>query len=121
MSPALAALPPAVALIVAGLVLLGAGVTLIGTLGLLRFGDFYDRLHAPSLGTGWGTAAVLIAVIAVFSVLEGRLVLAPLVIGCLVMVTTPATMLVIGRAALQRDRAEGRAVPPPAGDDQDAG
>lgn len=121
MNPALQGLPPALALGVAVLVLFGAGLTLIGTIGLVRMGSFYERLHVPALGTSWGTAAVLVAVIAIFSAIEGRLVLQPLAIGFLIMVTTPATMLVIGRAALQRDRAEGRDVPAPASDDQDAG
>ena len=31
-------------------------LTLIGTLGLVRLSSFYARIHAPTLGTSWGTA-----------------------------------------------------------------
>ena len=42
-------LPPWAALTVALLLLLGAGLTLIGSVGLLRFRSFYERVHAPPL------------------------------------------------------------------------
>ena len=29
----------------------GAAITLIGSVGLLRLRGFYDRVHAPTLGT----------------------------------------------------------------------
>ena len=31
--------------------LLGSGVTLIGCTGLVRFKTFYERIHAPTLGS----------------------------------------------------------------------
>ena len=37
------------------LLFLGAAITLIGSLGLLRLGSFYERVHAPTLGTTFGT------------------------------------------------------------------
>ena len=47
------------ALPVAAFLLIGAGLTLIGSLGLLRLRSFYDRIHAPTLGTSWGTAGIV--------------------------------------------------------------
>ena len=104
--PAWAALP------VALLVLAGAGLALTGSLGLLRFGSFYERMHAPTLGTTLGIGCVLAAWTLFFSVLQARLVLHALLIAALTVVTTPVTLMLLARAALYRDRREGgRGVP----------
>ena len=98
--PLWAAIPAAI------LVLLGAGLALIGSFGLIRLGNFYDRLHAPTLGTSWGTAGIMLASMVVFSVSGHRLVVHELVIGVFVMLTTPVTLMLLGRATLYRDRTE---------------
>lgn len=100
-------IPPALALAAILFLVTGATLTFLGTLGLARLRNFYDRLHAPTLGTSWGAAGVLLASIMVASWAEGRVVLHELVIGIFVMITTPVTLLLLGRAALHRDRAEG--------------
>lgn len=96
---------------VAAFLLLGSTLTLLGALGLVRLKSFYDRLHAPALGTSWGAAAILIASLLSWSWLQDRVFIHELVIGICVMVTTPVTMMLLGRAALHRDRQE---APPPA-------
>ena len=48
-----------------------------------------------------------------FSVVGGRPVLHELLIGVFVTVTTPVTLMLLGRAAVFRDRAEGRPEVPP--------
>lgn len=105
----LAEVPLWLALPVAGLVLLGAGLALLGSLGLLRLGDFYARLHAPTLGTTLGIGCVLLASMLFFTVMQGRLVLHEVLIAALMVVTTPVTLLLLARAALQRDREAGEA------------
>lgn len=108
------AVPLWAAVPVAVLIVLGSGLTLLGTVGLLRLPSFYDRLHAPTLGTSWGTGGIVLASAILFTWLEGRPVLHELLIGGFVVVTTPVTLMLLGRAALRRDRAEGsRLVPPP--------
>lgn len=104
-------LHPAIALIIAFFVLLGSVLTLVGAMGLLRLNLFYDRLHAPTLGTSWGAAGILIASMVLFSVVGSRWVVHEIFIGIFIMVTTPVTLMVLGRAGLHRDRAEGN--PPP--------
>lgn len=113
-------LPLWVALPAALLVVVGSTLTLLGTLGLVTLKSFYDRLHAPTLGTSWGTAAILLASMLVFGWSEGRLVLHEVVIGVFVMVTTPVTLMLLGRAALYRDRGEGSEGVPPAPDAESA-
>ena len=106
-------LPAWAALLTSLLVLVGAGLTLIGALGTLRFGSFFERVHAPTLGTSWGTGAVALASIVCFSVLGSRPVVHEILIGVFITVTTPVTLMLLARAALYRDRAEGiEGVPP---------
>jgi monovalent cation/proton antiporter, MnhG/PhaG subunit len=106
-------LPAWAALLTALLVLLGAGLTLLGAVGTLRFRSFYERVHAPTLGTSWGTGAIVLASILCFSVLGSRLVVHELLIGLFITVTTPVTLMLLGRAALYRDRTEGDTTVPP--------
>ncbi len=54
-------LPPWLMGVVAALLVIGSTLTLLGALGLLHLKSFYDRIHAPTLGTSWGTAAILLA------------------------------------------------------------
>ncbi|MDH6233937.1 multicomponent K+:H+ antiporter subunit G [Mesorhizobium soli] len=103
----MADLPIWAALLVAFLVLLGAVLTLIGAVGLLRLRSFYERVHAPTLGTTFGAGGILVASMIFFSMLETRPVLHEVLISVFITVTTPVTLMLLARAALYRDRAEG--------------
>src|SRR3954466_13426715 len=105
-------LPIWAALPIALLLVLGAGVALIGTVGLLRLRTFYERVHAPTLGTTLGIGCVLLASMLFFSVLQTRLVLHEVLISVFVVITTPVTLMLLTRAALYRDRREGLSVVP---------
>ena len=100
------AIPLWLAIPIALFVVLGSTLTLLGAVGFLRLASFYDRLHAPTLATSWGTAATIIASMLMASQIEGRPVIHELVIGTFVMLTTPVTLILLGRAALHRDRVE---------------
>ena len=100
-------LPPLVALATAVLVVLGAALALIGSIGLLRLKSFYDRVHAPTLGTTLGIGFVLIASMVMFSALQHRPVLHEILIAIFTIITTPATFVLLVRAAIHRDSAEG--------------
>lgn len=110
-------LPAWAALAVSLLVLAGAAITLIGSVGLLRFGTFYERIHPPTLGSSLGVVFIVIASIVCFSVLGSRLSVHEVLIGVFVTVTTPVTFMLLARAALFRDRAEGQPGLPPDDDD----
>ena len=101
-----AELPAWAAALTATLLFVGAAVTLVGSLGLLRLGSFYERVHAPTLGTTLGTGCVAIASAVYFTVLGTRPVLHELLIAVFVTVTTPVTLMILVRAALFRDRSE---------------
>ena len=106
-------LPGWAAFLVALLVLLGAGTTLVGSLGLLRLGTFYERVHAPTLGTTLGTGFILLGSMICFSVIQSRPLVHELLIAAFVTVTTPVTLMLLARAALYRDRIEGSDEVPP--------
>jgi multicomponent K+:H+ antiporter subunit G len=101
------AIPFWAALPVALLVVAGAALGLIGSVGLLRLRGFYERVHAPTLGTTLGIGSILAASMLYFSVLQTRAVLHELLIAAFMAVTTPVTLMLLARAALHRDRAEG--------------
>lgn len=116
----LASLPGWAALLVAGLAAAGALLAFIGSLGLLRLKSFYSRMHAPTLGTTLGLFLMVVATVLFFSLARGRLSLTALLIGLWVTTTTPVSMMLLARAALARDRAEGASdVPPALPDDVD--
>ena len=100
-------LPAWAALFVATFLLIGAAIALTGSVGLLRLGTFYERVHAPTLGTTLGAGCILIASMIYFSVQQTRPVLHEILIAIFVTVTTPITLMVLVRAALYRDRSEG--------------
>ena len=103
------ALPPWAAIVVALLMLAGALLAFIGSLGLLRLGDFYQRVHAPTLGTTLGTFCMLAASITCFSVLHGRPIFNEILIGVFLTLTTPITLMLLVRTALYRDDGKGAA------------
>ncbi|ONG48474.1 cation:proton antiporter [Pseudoroseomonas deserti] len=106
-------LPLAVAIPVAILLVLGAALSLIGSIGLLRLKSFYERVHAPTIGTSYGLGCVLLASMVFFTVLQTRVVVHEILIGILVVITTPVTLMLVTRAALHRDRLEGNPEAPP--------
>ena len=106
-------IPGWAALIVGIFLLAGAAVTLVGTLGLLKLGTFYERVHAPTLGTTMGTALILFASMVCFTVLQSRPVVHEILIGIFITLTTPVTLMLLARAAIYRDRTEGTEVVPP--------
>ncbi|CAH0342840.1 monovalent cation/H(+) antiporter subunit G [Rhizobium sp. CECT 9324] len=104
MQPA-ADLPLWAAIVVSAFLLIGASLALIGAIGFLRLPTFYERLHAPTLGTSWGIGGVMLASMIFFTVTSQRLVIHEVLIGIFVTVTTPVTFMLLARAALHRDRA----------------
>lgn len=99
-------LPVWAALLVGILVLTGAGITFVGSLGLLRLKTFYERVHAPTLGTTLGTAFIVLGSMVCFSVIQSRPLVHELLIAAFVTITTPITLMLLARAALYRDRTE---------------
>ena len=120
-------LPAWAAIAVSVFLVIGSLLTLIGAVGFARLPTFYERIHAPTLGTSWGTGGIVMASMIFFTVLGTRPVVHEILVGIFVTVTTPVTLMLLARAALHRDRAEGNPqvpaeapVEPPADEEQPA-
>lgn len=97
-------LPLWLAITITAFLLWGSGLTLIGAIGLTRGKTFYDRLHMPTLGTSWGVGGIIIASIIYSTMVEHRLVSHELLLAIFLIVTTPVTLMLLSRAAMQRDQ-----------------
>ena len=88
------------------LILAGAFFAFLGSVGLVRLETFFERVHPPTMGTTLGAALVLMGSMLHFGVVESRPVLHEALIALFLLVTTPVTYLLLGRAALDRDPVE---------------
>jgi len=105
-------LPLWVALVVAFLLVLGSAITLLGAIGLVRFETFYQRVHAPTLGTTWGAGDSPHGTSIFCSLVPTRPLLHEYLSSVLVTGTTPVSLMLLARAAFCRDRAESGNPPP---------
>jgi multicomponent K+:H+ antiporter subunit G len=94
-------------IVVAVLVLAGALLVFLGSLGLLTLQTFYERVHPPTMGTTLGTGLVIIGSMVFFTVTGSRPVLHEMLIAVFMTLSTPVTYMLLVRAALHRDQAEG--------------
>jgi multicomponent K+:H+ antiporter subunit G len=101
------------AVLSAAFLLLGSSLALIGTIGLARLGSFYDRIHAPTLGTSWGAGGMIVGSMIFFTAAASRPVGHEILIGLFITVTTPVTLMMLGRATVYRDRSEKHPDVPP--------
>jgi multicomponent K+:H+ antiporter subunit G len=89
----------------AALLLIGGGLlALIGSIGLLRLGNFYSRMHPPTMGSTLGAGCVLIASMLVSSAALHRPVIHELLITVFIVLTAPVTAILLMRAARRRSR-----------------
>ena len=100
-------LPLWAAILTSALLLIGSSLALIGSIGLLRFKTFYERVHAPTLGTTMGLFTILAASMLYFSLAQTRPVVHEILIGIFVTTTTPVPFMFLVQATLNRDRFEG--------------
>ena len=98
---------------VAGLLVVGGVFTLVGAIGMLRFPDFFMRLHAPTKATTLGVGGVLLASMAM-SWTRGQFGVHELLITLFLFVTAPVSANLMAKAALHLR------VPSRAGDAPDA-
>jgi multicomponent K+:H+ antiporter subunit G len=103
------------AILTAMFLIAGAALALIGSLGLLRLQSFYQRVHAPTLGTTLATGFIAAASMIYYSALGSRLVLHELLIAIFVTATTPISLMILVRAAVFREELERKALFPRAG------
>jgi multicomponent K+:H+ antiporter subunit G len=104
-------LPLWVQLPVAALLLVGGLFALVGAVGLVRFPDFYMRLHAPTKASTLGVGGVLLASM-VLSWTRGEPGLHELMISLFVFITAPVSANLMAMAALHLRVGSTAPVPP---------
>lgn len=86
-------------ILLAALLVVGGLFTLVGAIGLVRFDDFYMRLHAPTKAATLGAGGVLLASMGLAWWL-GRPGLHELLITFFLFVTAPVSANLMAQAAL---------------------
>lgn len=86
-------------ILVSLLLLTGGAFALVGALGMLRFPDFFMRLHAPTKATTLGVGSVLLASLALRWT-HGEFGLHELLITLFLFVTAPVSANLMAKAAL---------------------
>ena len=86
--------------LVALLILTGAFFTLAGSVAMVRFPDFFLRLHGPTKATTLGVGALLLAVALDFSWHEGQLRVQEVLIMLFLFMTAPVSAHLLAKAAL---------------------
>jgi len=103
--------------IIAAGIVVGTALALIGSIGLLRLGDLYSRLHGPTKATTLGMGSLLIASTLNFARL-GEVSLHEVLVTVFLFLTAPASAHMVAKAALHlRVHSVTRA---PRAEDQDA-
>ena len=92
-------LPWALEWLLAALLVMGGVFTLVGAIGMVRFPDFFMRLHAPTVATTLGVGGVLLASLGLRWALGGHGV-HELLIALLLFVTAPVSANLLAQAAL---------------------
>ncbi len=97
--------------LIAAMLVVGGVFALVGSIGMLRFQDFYMRLHAPTKATTLGVGGVLIASMAAQWAL-GSFAVHELLITLFLFITAPVSANLLAKAALHL-RAPSKAPVPP--------
>ena len=93
------------------LLVVGGVFVLVGAIGMLRFPDFFMRLHAPTKAATLGVGGILLAAMALrWS--QGGFGLHELLITLFIFITAPVSANLMAQAALHL-RAPSRAPTPP--------
>ncbi len=85
--------------VVAAMLVVGGVFSLVGAVGMLRFPDFFMRLHAPTKATTLGVGGVLLASMAA-GWARGSYGLQELLITLFLFITAPVSANLMAKAAL---------------------
>jgi multicomponent K+:H+ antiporter subunit G len=81
------------------LILLGSIFVLLGSVGLVKFPDFFMRLHAPTKASTLGVTAILLAAMIHFTIKHQSPSLHELLIVIFLWLTAPISALLMASAA----------------------
>lgn len=79
----------------------GGVFVLVGAVGLVRFDDFFMRLHSPTKATTLGVGSLLVASI-VASAAHGHWSASEVLVGLFLFITAPVSASLMAKAAMHR-------------------
>jgi multicomponent K+:H+ antiporter subunit G len=97
--------------VAAAMLVIGGVFALVGAIGLLRFPDFFMRLHAPTKATTLGVGGVLLGSLAI-AWGQGRFGVHEVLITLFLFLTAPVSANLLAKAALHL-RLRSKAPTPP--------
>ena len=89
-------------IVIAVFIVLGAGFALLGSLALVRFSGFFNRVHGPSVVATLGLGGVLIASLLYFAFAANKPSVAEVLIALAILFTVPVSAQLLMSAALKR-------------------
>ena len=92
--------------LIAVMLLVSAFTALVGTFALVKFSDFYKRVHGPTKATTLGVGGVLIASCVYFSVRGAGLSVHEFLIMLFLFITAPVSAHMLVKAAMHLARAD---------------
>ena len=92
--------------LIAAMLLVSAFTALVGSLALVKFSDFYKRLHGPTKSTTLGVGGVLIASAVHFTVRGPGLSVHEFLITVFLFLTAPVSAHLLVKAAMHLARGE---------------
>ena len=95
-------LPLWVSLPAAALIIFAGLLAAVGSFGLVRLGDFFARMHPPTMGTTLGAGCLLVASMLVSTSVRGMPVIHELLITLFIVLTAPVNAMLLIRAARYR-------------------
>lgn len=84
--------------LISGLILLGSFFVLLGSVGMVKFPDFFMRLHAPTKASTLGVTAILVASMIYFTIEYQSPSLHELLIVVFLWLTAPISALMMASA-----------------------
>ncbi|WP_455476123.1 monovalent cation/H(+) antiporter subunit G [Bartonella sp. B17] len=97
-----------VAIAITVFLILGSGLTLIAMIGLVRFSNFYERLHMPSIGTSWGAGCILISSFLYSTFVDDCFVFHEILLMIFLFVAAPIASMLLSQATACRHHLEGQ-------------
>jgi multicomponent K+:H+ antiporter subunit G len=97
--------------VISAMLVVGGVFSLVGVVGMLRFPDFYMRLHAPTKATTLGVGGLLLASMA-WNLARGQWLPHELLITLFLFVTAPVSANLLAKAALHLRVPSKAPVPP---------
>ncbi|MDD3575658.1 MAG: Na+/H+ antiporter subunit G [Halothiobacillus sp.] len=93
--------------LISGLILLGSVFVLLGSVGMVKFPDFFMRLHAPTKASTLGVTAILVASMTFFTIKHQSPSLHELLIVVFLWLTAPISALMMASAGRRVHKKKG--------------